>query len=95
MKIFGLLLFVFIFEVYGQSTKSRPEALPNARAYRDDIVINGQSKDKRTYAADAIEKSQKSSSITGTICMNRTGQELNPTSKGYRKCVDQANRTKN
>ncbi|MBC7713852.1 MAG: hypothetical protein H7177_10965 [Rhizobacter sp.] len=95
MKILGLLIFVSIFEVFGQTTKSKPDASSIPKVYRVDSVRSGMSAtEKRTHPAGSLQAS-KPSSINGTTCLDGTGKEFTPTSKGYRKCVDQANRVKN
>ena len=98
MKIFFVLLFVSVFEVFGQATKDhrvgRPTGNGNETEFHDAVVKGQSAQDRRTYPAGSLQATQKESSIQGTNCLDGRGSSFAPGTKGYKKCVDQANRVK-
>lgn len=57
----------------------------------DEVRTNQSATARKTYPAGAKEV-QKSEPFKGTSCMDSRGQAFAPNSKGYKKCVDNANR---
>lgn len=91
MKILLLLLFVSFFAVYAQTTRN--EKSPDAMVWNEDVV-SGQSIEAKKVNKAGSMQATRASSITGTTCLDARGKEFTPTDKGYRKCVDNANRIK-
>ena len=90
MKILMLLLFVSFFEVYAQASKN--DKSPNAKVWNDNVVPGQSIEARRVNKPGSMQATRTGSSIRGTTCMDARGKEFIPTDKGYRKCVDNANR---
>lgn len=93
-NLFLACFFIFSFEeAFSQARYIDTDREKDLRKQSGDEVVTGQSAtDRRTYPAGALKGIQKSNSINGVNCMDSRGQAFAPNSKGYKKCVDNANR---
>lgn len=63
------------------------------RKQSGDEVVTGQSATQRkTYPPGPLKGVQRSDATKGINCVDARGQDYAPNSKGYKKCVDNANR---
>lgn len=63
------------------------------RKQSGDEVVTGQSAtERKTTPPGSLKGVQKSDSIKGVNCVDTRGQAYAPNSKGYKECVDNANR---
>jgi hypothetical protein len=87
-------LFIFSFEeAFSQTGYKDTDRELSKRERSGDQVVRGQSSTvRRAMPAGSRKEIQKSDSISGVECTDKTGKKFTPKNKGYTKCVDKANR---
>lgn len=85
---------IFSFEeAFSQARFIDTDREAELRKQSGDEVVTGQSAtDRRTHPAGSMKGVKKSDSIKGANCMDTNGREFAPNSRGYKRCVDNANR---
>jgi hypothetical protein len=98
-NLFLACLCIFTFEEafsqtrYIDINKEQEGREKELRKQSGDEVVTGQSAtERKTQPPGSLKEVQKSDSIQGVNCVDTRGQAYAPNSKGYKKCVDNANR---
>lgn len=93
-NIFFACLCIFSFEeAFSQTAYLKPNTDLDYRKQTRDEVSTGQSAiERKTTPAGTMKNVKKYDSIKGVNCTDTNGREFAPNSRGYKKCVDYANR---
>lgn len=90
--------FIFSFEEAFSKTQSptgykdTDRDLELRRQSGDEVVTGQSATERRVRRAGSLKEVQGSDSIDGVNCTDNLGNTFAPNSKGYKKCVDKANR---